>query len=60
MTHSGTISSHFTSARRIKLRETKLYWVSATGIKYRKSTGSCTSSDVWSCAMLDLNTVKLL
>ena len=61
MTHAGVIvgsdarvSSGFTKA--IQLRETKLYWVSDYGHKFKKTTGYGTGD--WPLYRLKLSSVK--
>lgn len=43
---------------RVLLRETKMYWISKWGTKYRKSTGWPTGGDSWPLWTLDIDTVK--
>ena len=42
----------------VQLRETKLYWVSKSGKKFKKTTGRCPGE--WPLHRLDLDTVKKL
>lgn len=42
--------------KRIKLRQTKMFWVSESGAKFRKSDGSGTGD--WPLWSLDINSIK--
>ena len=42
--------------RLVELRETKLYWISKNGKKYRKRTGNVLGD--WPTFRIDLSTVK--
>lgn len=61
MTHTGIIRGNDSRTpdgayRKVKLRETKLYWICEHGLKYRKPNGYGTGD--WPMFSLDIETVK--
>jgi len=64
LTHAGIIkqAKFGTSSRSlVKLRETKCYWITEKGTRYRKETGSIVGLSIWDGVNhLELDTVKLL
>ena len=59
--HTGLLSGDArVSGRtpRVSLRETKAYWISRDGTKFRKTTGWPTGGDSWPLWTLALETIK--
>jgi len=64
MTHKGyevAANSTFPKGfkRDVELRETKAFWITKQGTKYRKATGDFVG-DVWAGIRLDLTTITPL
>ncbi|HBC5673686.1 TPA: hypothetical protein KEV01_003867 [Citrobacter koseri] len=57
MTHVGIITECY-RPREVRLRETRTWWVSECGLRFRKSTGAAVRSGVWSANRLDLSSVR--
>jgi len=59
-THTGVLvgDARVGSQRpKVQLRETKCYWVTRQGTKYRKTTGWPAGDDAWPLWHLDINSV---
>jgi hypothetical protein len=60
-THTGILVSGERRPRGRKMKanftETKMCWVSETGVKYKKSNGSA-FGNLWAILRLDLDTIK--
>ena len=62
LTHMGKISNHNYGkpyTRTTPLRETKLYWITGTGRKYRKDSGYPAGQDPWNQQRLDLDSIQV-
>lgn len=60
-THTGRASNRLSNiGRLVKLRETKIFWISESGEKFRKGSGSRTNDGPFSTTILDLRSVKPL
>lgn len=57
MTHVGIITECY-RPREVRLRETRTWWVSECGLRFRKSTGATVGSGVWSANRLDLSSIR--
>ncbi len=55
-THKGRVRQVWGSAS-VKFRETKCFWISEAGEKFRKTTGSRVGNGTWDCTRLDLNSI---
>lgn len=61
MTHTGQLSGDARSGGKkplVELRETKNFWVTKNGTKYRKVSGRMAGGDSWPMWWLDVDTVK--
>ena len=58
-THTGVIRNRYGN-RKVDLRETNCYWISAGNLRYsKKKNGLSTSVDTWNIERLDLSTIKV-
>lgn len=55
-THKGKVGRVWGSGT-VKLRETKCFWISETGEKFRKTSGSRVGNGSWDCTRLELNSI---
>ncbi len=58
-THTGIVSaSHWLNTRTVNMRQTKTMWITESGEKFRKSTGSLVGGGIWDHSKLDLDSIK--
>lgn len=57
-THTGSVNTGRWHSRSVKLRQTKMFWISEIGEKFRKSSGYRAGSDAWDATKLDLNSIQ--
>lgn len=55
-THKGKVGSAW-GKRAVNLRETKCFWISESGEKFRKTSGSRVGNSAWDYTKLDLNSI---
>lgn len=60
-THTGRVYNRLSKrGRLVKIRETKMFWISESGEKFRKGSGTRTNDGPFSTTILDLRSVKAL
>ena len=57
MTHIGNVIYHNKTYHNILLRETKKFWITDHGCKYRKQSGM-PANETWPTCVLDINSIK--
>lgn len=57
-THRGIITCAHRGPYKVYLRETKLYWVTENGQKFRKNDGCVTGDSNWDTRRLTLDSIK--
>lgn len=58
-THTGNVGAgHWLNTRTVKMRQTKTMWITESGEKFRKSTGSLIGGGIWALTKLDLDSIK--